>query len=74
MPVSARHASSTPSHAADVKAVSLAAKKNRLGEALNGTALVNSGTGSKSVLAEQGLNSNAALRKAISRMSARHRW
>src|ERR1035438_1225247 len=30
-----------------VKAVSLGAKKNRLGEALNGTALVKSGTGSR---------------------------
>src|ERR1022692_2148763 len=64
MPVSARPASSTPSQAASVKAVSLGARKNRLGELLNGTALVKSGTGRSPCSPSRGLNSNAALRKA----------
>src|ERR1017187_2636572 len=74
MPVSARPASSTPSQAASVKAVSVGAKKNRLGELLNGTALVKSGTGRSPCSPSRGLNSNAALRKASRRIRARHGW
>jgi hypothetical protein len=53
-----------------VKAVSLGAKKNRLGDSRNGTDLVNRRTGQQSMVAQQRLELNAALRKASRRMAA----
>ena len=45
MPVITRHDRNTPNQAQIVNALSVGKKKNRLGEALNGTRFTNRGTG-----------------------------